>query len=112
MAELYANENFPLPVVEALRDLGHDVWTTQDRGMSGQAIPDPEVLKYAAQNGRILVTLNRFHFIGLHRQMPDHQGIIVCTLDYDFKGLARRIHDRLGAPERLAGQLVRINRPG
>lgn len=112
MAALYANENFPLPVVEALRGLGHDVWTTQDRGMSGQAIPDPEVLKYAVQNGRTLITLNRFHFIGLHPRMPDHQGIIVCTLDRDFESLAQRIHDQLDAAKNLTGQLIRINRPG
>lgn len=30
MARLYANENFPLPVVEALRRLGHDVLTIQE----------------------------------------------------------------------------------
>ena len=30
MARLYANENFPLPVVNELRRLGHDVLTTQD----------------------------------------------------------------------------------
>ena len=29
MARLYANENFPLPVVNELRRLGHDVLTTQ-----------------------------------------------------------------------------------
>jgi len=27
MARLYADENFPLPVVEELRQLGHDVLT-------------------------------------------------------------------------------------
>jgi len=39
MARLYANENFPLPVVEALRRLGHDVLTIQHKGdLSGQLI--------------------------------------------------------------------------
>ena len=32
MARLYANENFPLPVVEELRHLGHDVLTMQEAG--------------------------------------------------------------------------------
>jgi hypothetical protein len=38
MARLYANENFPHPVVDVLRRLGHDVVTIQeaDRG-SGPA---------------------------------------------------------------------------
>jgi hypothetical protein len=30
MARLYADEDFPLPVVEELRHLGHDVRTVQD----------------------------------------------------------------------------------
>jgi hypothetical protein len=32
MARLYSNENFPLPVVEKLRALGHDVLTVQEAG--------------------------------------------------------------------------------
>ena len=34
MARLYADENFALPVVLALRRLGHDVLTTHDAGKS------------------------------------------------------------------------------
>lgn len=33
MARLYANENFPLPVVEVLRRLGHDVLTAGEAGV-------------------------------------------------------------------------------
>ena len=32
MDRLYANENFPLPVVERVRVLGHDVLTIQEIG--------------------------------------------------------------------------------
>jgi hypothetical protein len=39
MARPYANENFPLPVVEELRLLGHDVLTIQEMGQSGRAMP-------------------------------------------------------------------------
>ena len=38
MADCYANENFPLPVVEALRELGHNLLTTYESGKAGQAI--------------------------------------------------------------------------
>ena len=38
MAQLYANENFPLPVVEGLRRLGHDVLTSLEAGKAGQSI--------------------------------------------------------------------------
>ena len=40
IARLYANENFPLPVVIALRELGHDVLTTRDAGKANDAIPN------------------------------------------------------------------------
>jgi Domain of unknown function (DUF5615) len=47
MVRLYANENFPLPAVEALRRFGHDVLTTAHSARAGQAIPDAEVLAFA-----------------------------------------------------------------
>jgi len=47
MSRLYSNENFPLPAVEQLRALGHDVLTVQETGKADQALPDNEVLKFA-----------------------------------------------------------------
>lgn len=38
MADCYANENFPLPVVDALRELGHNLLTTYEIGKADQAI--------------------------------------------------------------------------
>lgn len=112
MALLYANENFPLPVVEQLRQLGHDVLTTYESGRAGTAIPDDEVLAFSVAEKRILLTINRKHFIRLHYHNPDHAGIIVCTFDLDFTALAHRIHDALVIQSDLDGQLIRINRPG
>lgn len=111
MARLYANENFPLPVVEELRRLGHDVLTTQDAGKAGQAISDAEVLAFATRELRAALTLNRKHFIQLHRAAPAHAGIIVATFDADFTGQAARIHSALGSVSRLEGALIRVNRP-
>jgi predicted nuclease of predicted toxin-antitoxin system len=111
MARIYSNENFPLPVVLELRRLGHDVLTTHDAGKSGKSVPDEEVLNFARQEGRAVLTLNRKHFIRLHQQGTNHAGIIVCTLDLDFTGQARRIHDALIAAPELPGQLLRVNRP-
>lgn len=112
MARLYSNENLPLPVVEELRRLGHDVLTTQEAGQAGQAIADEAVLAFARADDRVLLTLNRRHFIRLHQRQPEHAGIIVCTFDPDFGSLARRIHQVLLEKPALAGQLVRVNRPG
>jgi hypothetical protein len=111
MARMYSNENFPLPVVEALRQLGHEVVTVAETGKSEQAWPDADVLAFAADDDRCLLTLNRKHFIHLHDQSPDHAGIIVCTFDPDFAGQAQRIHDAIGSVGSLPGRLVRVNRP-
>lgn len=111
MARLYANENFPLPVVERLRELGHDVSTTQDEGEAGLAVSDEEVLDSAAEKERVLLTLNRKHFIRLHRERPEHAGIIACTFDPDFERQAWRLHQAIEAQSGLAGQLLRVNRP-
>ena len=110
MARLYSNENFPFPVVEALRGLGYDVLTIQETGKGGQSIEDEKVLEFACAGDRILLTLNRKHFIGLHQKQPDHCGIIVCTFDPDFVGQAQRIHEAIaGSP--TSGKLLRVNRP-
>jgi hypothetical protein len=111
VARLYANENFPLPVVEALRELGHDVITVAETGKAEQSWPEDAVLEFALQDDRALLTLNRKHFIRLHKQLGDHAGIVVCTFDPDFFGQAQRIHSALAAASDLRGQLVRINRP-
>jgi len=59
MARLYANENFPLPVVEQLRRLGHDALTIQEAGKADQSLPDEAVLEFARADGRAILTLNR-----------------------------------------------------
>jgi len=110
MVALLADENFPLPVIHALRALGHDVQTLHDYGQSGQALPDPEVLVFANVQQRALLTLNRRDFIRLHLQNAAHAGIIVCTFDADFVGQAQRIATALTAQPKLAGQLLRVNR--
>jgi hypothetical protein len=56
MAHLYSNENSPLPVVEELRRLGHDVLTVQETGQAGQSVSDEEVLTFATEKGRAILT--------------------------------------------------------
>lgn len=110
MARLYSNENFPFPVVEKLRGLGHDVLTIQEVGKADQALPDQDVLDFATRENRAVLTLNRLHFIRLHRQQPNHAGIIVCKVDADFNGQAERIHKAIAGQASLTGQLFRVNR--
>ncbi len=111
MAKVYSNENFPLPVVEELRQLGHDILTIQETGKAEQALPDEAVLSFAVEKERAVLTLNRKHFIRLHKEQPDHAGIIVCSFDPDFEGQARRIHASIETGAPLSGQLIRVNRP-
>jgi hypothetical protein len=111
MARLYSNENFPLPVVEELRRLGHDILTIQESGKANQEYPDDQVLLAASAGRRSILTINRKHFIRLHRQVAQHSGIIVCTADPDFAGQAQRIEEAIQTHAPLEGKLVRVNRP-
>jgi hypothetical protein len=111
MARLYANENFPLPVVEELRRLGHDVLTIQESGKANQAVPDEDVLTFAISDSRAVLTLNRKHFVRLNNANPDHSGTIACTFDPDFIAQASRIHSVIEAERSLNGVLIRVNRP-
>jgi hypothetical protein len=112
MAAFYSNENFPIGVVEALRQLGHDVRTSLEAGNANQSIPDDEVLRFAVTGKRVLLTLNRRDFIQLDRATGGrHAGIVVCTQDADHAGQAKRIHDQVLAVETMAGRLIRVNRP-
>ena len=111
MARLFADENFPFPVVETLRRVGHDVTTVADAGKAGQALTDKAVLELATADQRAVVTLNRKHFVRLHRADPNHAGIIVCSLDLDFDGQATRIDQAIATQESLVGRLIRVNRP-
>ena len=58
MARLYSNENFPIPVVEELRRLGHDVLTIQETGKANQEVPDDRILAFACADVLSTPTLN------------------------------------------------------
>ena len=113
MAAIYANENFPRRVVHELRQLGHDVLTSQEAGRANQMVPDDEVLKFASGQQRAVLTLNRLDFFRLHRSTHGgHSGIIACTRDDENPAaFARRIHAAITATASLTGQLIRVVRP-
>lgn len=111
-ASLYVDENMPRAVVEALRRLGHDVLTCYEAGNAGQGVPDEEVLRFATEHGRAVLTMNRRDFFRLDRQSRDHAGIVACTEDADCERQATRIHQAITAVGDLRGKVVRVNRPG
>ena len=92
MARLYADENFPVQVVAALRQLGHDVLTVFEAGQANQRIEDHDILAFGVAMKRALVTINRRDFIRLHQRQPAHHGIIVCSEDIDTESQAKRGH--------------------
>lgn len=108
---LYADENFPLRVVEELRRLGHDVLTALEDGKANQAITDADLLARATELKRALLTLNRQDFKRLHLHVPAHAGIIICTEDPDRLGQAERIHLAIAEVITVSGKLVRVYRP-
>ena len=83
-----------------------------ETGKSGQAVTDDDVLEMAIAEARAVLTLNRKHFIQLHRHQPGHAGIIVCTADNAFVAQAHRIHAAIGAETDVGRRLIRVNRPG
>ena len=107
---LYADENFPLRVVEELRRIGIDVLTVLDDGRANQSIPDRDILARASELGRAIVTLNRRDFKRLHLQIPDHSGIIICTEDPDRLNQAQTIAQAIADVAELRRQLIRVYR--
>ena len=79
---------------------------------AGIAIPDDAVLAFAITKKRVLLTINRKHFIRLHLITLNHHAIIVCTSDPHFGALAQRIHHTITITPDMNGQLIRVNRPG
>jgi hypothetical protein len=70
IARLYSNENFPVPVVTALRMSGHDVLTSLDAGKANDAIPDDEVLRFAKSDQRAARIQSQLHAMdSLHGQL-------------------------------------------
>jgi hypothetical protein len=43
MARLYADEDFSYPVIQRLRQLGHDILTPYEAGQAGQGLTDAAV---------------------------------------------------------------------
>ncbi|MEG4028717.1 MULTISPECIES: DUF5615 family PIN-like protein [unclassified Microcoleus] len=93
MLKFYSNENFPIEMVNLLRSRGYDVLTSYEAGQANQKIPDDEVLMYATNAGRIVITENRQDFMNLHFTTSNHAGIVICKADRDYAGKVQVLHD-------------------
>lgn len=110
MAHFYADENFPMPVVRALRALGHDVLTALEDGRANQKIEDEAVLKRASDLQWAVLTFNRRDFARLHALDCEHCGIVLLKIEPDFAGQAQRIQTAVASLETLEAQLLRVHR--
>ncbi len=113
MVRLYADENFELPVIKKLREKGYDILTALEAGNANQGIPDEDVLAFAVQENRVVITLNYNDFKNMHKQDPNHHGIVICISTRrkeDRDDLVERIDLALKEKESLKGELIRVNR--
>ena len=78
MARLFADENFPRPAVEALRQAGFDVlWIAE----SNPGDPDDDVLALSVSTGRTLLTFDKdFGELAYRRGLPAESGIVLFRL--------------------------------
>ena len=111
MARLYANENLRSGLVIELRNLGHDVLTSNEAGQANQEIPDEEVLAFAVKEKRAIITYNRKDFRRLHKQGNNHSGIILCKEDRDDFQYAKIVNDLLIGFTSLENKMISVRKP-
>jgi len=99
-----------MDIVIELRRLGYDVLTSYEAGQANIGIPDEDVLDFATQQARCVITLNRDDFIALHRSGIPHQGMIICKADRDYIGQAQTLHAYLERIEELGNRLIRVKK--
>ncbi|MCL5962561.1 MAG: DUF5615 family PIN-like protein [Chloroflexi bacterium] len=104
MIALYLDENIPPLVAKTLQDERYDVVSAHEVGMAGK--PDDEQLRYAAADGRAILTFNQKHFRPLYDEWwfegRTHCGII---LSREFK------IDEVAELLRLIRNLIERNQP-
>lgn len=110
MIKFYSNENLPMDMVLELRQYGYDVLTSQEAGQANQGISDAEVLAFATQQQRVVITLNREDFIALHRSGISHSGMIICKTDRDYKGQIQILHTYLQQIKEMKNRLMRVKK--
>jgi hypothetical protein len=94
------------PIARTRSRCAHDSGNRPGRAGAARA----EVLEFARREGRVVLTLNRLHFLRLHREHASHAGIVVCTFDQHFSAQAERIHGLIANEGSLSGKLIRLNR--
>ncbi len=78
---LYLDENVPTDLAESLRQRGFDAVTAFEASRSQQGISDEDQLRFAADEGRAILTFNAKDFVLIAISWAssglDHSGIIL-----------------------------------
>lgn len=77
--KFFANENLFEPIIDYLRDIGADVLSIRDSGLSG--ISDDEVYDLASKEERVIVTMDK-DFSRTFRFPPNGCGGIIVVKIY------------------------------
>jgi hypothetical protein len=83
MARLYADEDFSYPVIQRLRQLGHDILMAHEAGQASQGIEDAAVLAFATAAGRAVLAFNRRHLSDCtlkYRRTQESSYALVTTM--------------------------------
>ncbi len=91
--KMFANENLFEPNIDYLRELGHDMLSIRDAGLSG--ISDDEVYKLACKEKRVIITMDK-DFSRLFRFPPERCGGIIVVKIYK-----RTVDETLGIFKKL-----------
>ncbi len=77
--KMFANENLFEPIIDYLKNLGNDVLSIRDAGLSG--ISDDEVYQRACKEKRTIITMDK-DFSRLFRFLPEKCGGIIVVKIY------------------------------
>jgi predicted nuclease of predicted toxin-antitoxin system len=100
-------------LIQLLREQGHDILTVGEAGRAGAS--DPEVMRLAAATDRILLTRNCADFLDLHRENPEHRGILCVFQEADriksmsWPEIARALKNLEEASVQLRSQFMALN---
>jgi len=109
MTKLYLDEDCSdKRLKKALIKLGYDVQTTPEAGNIGK--DDKAQLIYAISQNRAIVTHNRKDFLRIHKETPNHSGIIICTQNPNNQQLAEKINEKIINRDELTNLLLRVNK--
>jgi predicted nuclease of predicted toxin-antitoxin system len=100
-------------LVKFLTASGHDVLTVNEVGISG--FPDEQVLDYARQHNRVIVTRNCSDFRELHQANPLHLGILAVYQETDtsksmsYQAIVNAVDNLVAVNLDLTGQFIVLN---